>query len=134
MNEKNLIPMNERTASEQREIAHKGGVKSGESRRTRKYLRDIMSTLLTVPIDGNKEYAGDDINSLSDAVDVEYYEFSAPDFSVKTFYDRNTSAIVEGLAHLALRVATQAKPEDIKLALQIAGIWNEIIKPDDTPD
>ena len=35
-NEQNLIPLNKRTKSEQREYARKGGKKSGEVRRKRK--------------------------------------------------------------------------------------------------
>ena len=38
-NEKNLIPMNERTEEEQREIARKGGIASGASRRAYKSLK-----------------------------------------------------------------------------------------------
>jgi hypothetical protein len=38
-NEKNLIPMNERTEEEQREIARKGGIASGASRRAYRSLK-----------------------------------------------------------------------------------------------
>ena len=38
-NEKNLIPQNKRTKSEQREIARKGGIRSGEVRRENKLIR-----------------------------------------------------------------------------------------------
>lgn len=40
-NEQNLIPQNQRTKSEQREIARKGGIASGEARRQRKTLAQI---------------------------------------------------------------------------------------------
>ena len=43
MNDGNLIPMNERTKDEQREIARKGGVASGISRRAKKSLRAALS-------------------------------------------------------------------------------------------
>ena len=39
-NEKNLIPQNRRTKEEQREIARKGGKRSGEVRRENKLIRD----------------------------------------------------------------------------------------------
>ena len=45
-NENNLKPLNKRTKSEQREIAKKGGIKSGEIRRKRKTLREELITLL----------------------------------------------------------------------------------------
>lgn len=39
-NEQNLIPFNERTEKEQREIARQGGIKSGEVRRIRKSFKE----------------------------------------------------------------------------------------------
>ena len=45
-NEKNLKSFRERTESERREIAIKGGIASGEARRERKQLRDCMNILL----------------------------------------------------------------------------------------
>lgn len=45
-NEKNLKSFKERTTSEQREIAIKGGKASGEARRERKRLRDCMNLIL----------------------------------------------------------------------------------------
>lgn len=47
MNEENLIPFNERTEEEQREIARKGGIASGESRRKRKTLKEELLILLS---------------------------------------------------------------------------------------
>lgn len=41
----NLIPMNERTKDEQREIATAGGKASGESRRRKRTLREIAEML-----------------------------------------------------------------------------------------
>ena len=48
-NERNLIPFNERTESEQREIASKGGVESGKSRRRKKSMKQVMEMLLSMP-------------------------------------------------------------------------------------
>ncbi len=45
-NEKNLIPFSERTESEQREISSKAGKKSGESRRRKKTMKQVMKALL----------------------------------------------------------------------------------------
>ena len=45
-NEQNLKPQNERTKSEQREIARKGGIASGKARRERKTLKDELLALL----------------------------------------------------------------------------------------
>lgn len=46
MNESNLIPFNERTEKEQREIARKGGIASGEARRRKRDLKEELLLLL----------------------------------------------------------------------------------------
>lgn len=46
MNESNLIPFNERTEKEQRDIARMGGIASGEARRRKKSLKEELITLL----------------------------------------------------------------------------------------
>lgn len=45
-NEKNLIPFNELTESQQREIASKGGKASAEAKRKRKTLKDELLLML----------------------------------------------------------------------------------------
>ena len=39
-NEENLIPFNERTESEQRQIAQKGGIASGAARRRKRSMKE----------------------------------------------------------------------------------------------
>lgn len=58
-NEQNLIPLNKRTKSKQREIAQKGGRNSGKKRREQKKLGDTLKALLALdyevdekPVDG----------------------------------------------------------------------------------
>lgn len=46
MNEKNLIPFNERSEKEVRELAKKGGIKSGETRRRKKTFKQELIWLL----------------------------------------------------------------------------------------
>lgn len=50
MNDKNLIPFNQRTESEKREIAKKGGKKSGEVRREQKTYREMAKAMLSATI------------------------------------------------------------------------------------
>lgn len=75
----NLIPMNERTKDEQREIARKGGIASGESRRRRKTLAQVLRDELEKPISEDnpmtrKEYlASRLVTNLKD--DIKPYEF-----------------------------------------------------------
>lgn len=49
-NEQNLRPQNKRTKGEQREIAKKGGIASGESRRKRKAMKEQLETILSMPV------------------------------------------------------------------------------------
>lgn len=49
-NEENLIPQNRRTKREQREIASKGGKKSGEARRDRKKFKEAILDILKQPV------------------------------------------------------------------------------------
>ena len=46
MNSENLIPFNERSKEEHREIAKKGGIKSGETRRRKKTFKQELTWLL----------------------------------------------------------------------------------------
>ncbi len=50
MNEKNLIPLNKRTKSEQREIVKKGGKKSGEVRRQKKTMSELAKIISEAPV------------------------------------------------------------------------------------
>ena len=47
MNEENLIPMSKRSKDEVREIARRGGINSGKSRRERKTLKEELLLLLS---------------------------------------------------------------------------------------
>ena len=53
-NEKNLIPMAERTPEEVREMARKGGKASGIARRRKKSLREAADLLLSMPVKDKK--------------------------------------------------------------------------------
>jgi hypothetical protein len=52
--EKNLIPFDERTESEHREIARKGGKASGVARREKKAMKATLEALLSMPIEDGK--------------------------------------------------------------------------------
>lgn len=45
-NQNNLIPVASRTSDELREMTRKGGIKSGESRRKKKLLRELLDAAL----------------------------------------------------------------------------------------
>jgi len=50
-NEENLIPFGERTEKEQREIQVKGGIASGEARRAKKTMKEMLDYLLEKEIE-----------------------------------------------------------------------------------
>ena len=50
MGENNLIPMNERSKEEARELGRKGGIASGETRRRNKTLKEQFELLLSLPV------------------------------------------------------------------------------------
>lgn len=56
MNEENLIPMSERSKSEVRELGKKGGIASGEARREKKLLKDLLEDALSKGTETDNEY------------------------------------------------------------------------------
>lgn len=57
MNEKNLIPFDERTESEQREIARMGGIASGKARREKRTIQKILTELLDSDVKDSPQFA-----------------------------------------------------------------------------
>lgn len=55
MNNENLIPLNKRAKSEQREIQQKGGVANGEARREKKKVAELVKTYMAMPSASGKE-------------------------------------------------------------------------------
>ena len=69
MSDENLIPFNDRTEKEQREIAKKGGVASGEARRMKRDLKRAFEALL------EKEYNNGKGEKISGAELLAYKQF-----------------------------------------------------------
>ena len=55
-NERNLIPFDERTEEEQREIRSSGGRASGVSRRRKRSLREAADLYLSLPVANRKRW------------------------------------------------------------------------------
>ena len=53
-NEKNLIPMDQRSKSEARDLGQKGGVSSGVSRRRKRSLKEAADLYLSLPVSDRK--------------------------------------------------------------------------------
>lgn len=55
-NEKNLVPLNERTKNEQREIQSAGGIASGASRRRKRALKEAADYYLSLPVTDRRRW------------------------------------------------------------------------------
>lgn len=55
-NEQNLIPMDQRSQSEARELGREGGRASGESRRRKKSLREAAELYLSLPVTNKRAW------------------------------------------------------------------------------
>ena len=53
-NEKNLIPMDQRSKSEARELGRNGGIASGVSRRRKRSLKEAADLYLSLPVSDRK--------------------------------------------------------------------------------
>ena len=106
-NEKNLIPFNERTESEQREIAQKGGIASGAARRRKRSMRQAADYYLSLPETDRRS-----VNALlRDAVDPEDID--------------NQMAVIKG-------ITARAKKGDPQAANVLLKMLGEDNPPDDT--
>ena len=55
-NEKNLVPLDRRTKSEQREIQQSGGVASGVARRRKRALKEAADLYLSLPVSDRRSW------------------------------------------------------------------------------
>lgn len=84
MSREDLIPFNERTEDEQKEIARKGGIASGAARRRKKSLKEAADLYLSLPLRDKRK-----LNAmLRDGIDPEDAD--------------NQMAIIVGLAKMAM--------------------------------
>lgn len=106
-NEKNLIPFNKRTESEQREIAQQGGIASGVARRRKRSMREAADYYLALPETDRRR-----VNALlRDEVDPEDVD--------------NQMSVVMGMAEAAKR-------GDARAANVLLKMLGEDNPPDDT--
>lgn len=55
-NDENLIPLNERSKSEQREIQRQGGIASGKARRRKRSLKEAADLYLSLPVSDKRRW------------------------------------------------------------------------------
>ena len=105
-NEKNLIPFNKRTESEQREIAQQGGIASGKARRRKRSMKEAADYYLSLPETDRRS-----VNALlRDAVDPEDID--------------NQMAVIKGITARAKK----GDPQAVNVLLKMLGEDNP---PDD---
>ena len=106
-NEENLIPFNERTESEQRQIAQQGGIASGKARRRKRSMKEAADYYLSLPETDRRS-----VNALlRDAVDPEDID--------------NQMAVIKG-------ITARAKKGDPQAANVLLKMLGEDNPPDDT--
>lgn len=106
-NEKNLIPFNKRTESEQREIAQQGGIASGKARRRKRSMKEAADYYLSLPETDRRR-----VNALlRDEVDPEDID--------------NQMAVIKG-------ITARAKKGDPQAANVLLKMLGEDNPPDDT--
>ena len=66
MSSENLIPFNERTEEEQRELAKQGGIASGEARRRKRDIKNTLDIILSKPFNLKNDSAKSFIKQLKD--------------------------------------------------------------------
>lgn len=55
-NEKNLVPMDQRTEDEARDLGRKGGIASGASRRRKRSLKEAADLFLSLPVSDRRRW------------------------------------------------------------------------------
>lgn len=55
-NEKNLVPMDQRSESEARELGQKGGIASGAARRRKRALKEAADYYLSLPVSDRRSW------------------------------------------------------------------------------
>ena len=101
-NEENLKPQSKRTKKEQREIAKKGGIKSGKVRKQKKQVKDLLKSLLSTK---------------ANTQDIKKIQAIFPDIEAKTIEDiLNLAMIKEGVkgnvqAYNAVYDRIEGKPQ-----------------------
>lgn len=101
-NEENLKPQSERTKSEQREIATKGGIASGKSRRRKKAMKERLQEALECSV------VNPEVKKMMQSVGME---------DGNTNYDAVTASIVAG--------AIQGAPGYARLLMELIGETGE---------
>lgn len=114
-NEQNLIPMDQRSQSEARELGREGGRASGVSRRRKRSLREAADLYLSLPVSNTRER-----NKISiDGVDPEDID--------------NQMAMIVGLTRKAIKGDAKAAKIIVDLLGEQTGRADPFAEQEDDP-
>jgi len=82
-NEKNLIPNSMRTPKELREMAVKGGIRSGEVRRHNRTFKEALNWYLEMPVSPNNDTDREFLQRFPNLTQREYLAISAVEAAIK---------------------------------------------------
>ena len=121
----NLIPLNKRTKAEQRKITRSGGIKSGETRRKQKEIKELMQTIDSTSLPSEQA------ETYQQVLDIDNPTYR--DAVVATIYLKALSGDMRAI-ELYLKLKGEM-PKDIELMAgdkSMTIVWNEKRYNDDT--
>jgi hypothetical protein len=123
----NLISLAERTTAEQRKIARLGGIKSGETRRKQKEIKELMQTIDSTSL------TSEQAETYQQVLDIENPTYR--DAVIATIYLKALSGDMRAI-ELYLKLKGEM-PKDIELKAgdkSMTIVWNEKRYNDDTDE
>lgn len=111
----NLIPQNKRTKEEQREIARKGGIASGEARRKQKQFKERINLLMSLPFPDITSASGKKIRTTMQALGLSEEDIDNGMAVIISMYQEALKGNVK--ASEFLRDTGEGKPKD-RVALE----------------
>ncbi|WP_313379756.1 hypothetical protein [Proteiniphilum saccharofermentans] len=121
----NLIPLNKRTKAEQRKITRSGGIKSGETRRKQKEIKELMQTIDSTSLPSEQA------ETYQQVLDIDNPTYR--EAVVATIYLKALSGDMRAI-ELYLKLKGEM-PKDIELMAgdkSMTIVWNEKRYNDDT--
>lgn len=127
MNDENLIPIKQRTASERREMAKKGGIESGKSRRKKKNTAELINAMLNAKATGeNQQLLQEQYGNTIDSDEMDMNALCVAGLINKTVKDGDTKAF-ECLQSYQSKAET-ADVKDQKYNIPITDITTDFVE------
>ncbi len=125
MNDKNLVPNSERTPSELREIAQKGGKKSGEVRRRKKSMKSVLTAML------NSDVVSDEIYNAAAEMGVNVMDMTYQAAILAALIKKAASGDVAAIKEIRSIIGEDNDAERLKIAKKELALKEKRVNPDD---